>query len=206
MNFQEFKSSIAVKAQTGKASEAEISVGTIFNIVNSRPAFSGAGFSRLKTASDCHYDSVRGYYLLNVAATTAVRKQWALQLVGQLAVSVGFNPQGLDEQGVKTALDSLMLSGEQAKYAREIMNAVTAVAIVRSPEYTRGQFIDAAYELQLSTATGLQELRFSSLSPVKAEIAKASKASILNIFGNAEDDLEDAYVAPSITSAVSDAL
>lgn len=205
MNLSEFKAGIVSKSQTGKASEAEMSLGTIFNIVNSRPAFASAGFNRVKTASNANYHEAGGYYLLNLAVTTQQRKSWALQLVGQLAVSLGFNPTGLDEAGAKQALDAIVVTGEQAKYAREILNATTAVAITRNSEFILGQFVDVAFDMQLSTATGMQELRFSSISPVKAEIAKASKASVLSIFGS-PDELEDNTADAISTSAIVDAL
>src|SRR6187402_1197257 len=155
MNLSEFKAGIATRANmnTNSSSANEISLGTIFNVVNSRPTFTGAGFARVKTSSKSNWNPKGEYYLVNLACTTAQRKQWTLQLIGQLATSLGFSAQGLTEDQIKAELNVLMLTGEDAKYGRELMNAVTAVAITRNADFLTGMFVDASFEVALSTAT-----------------------------------------------------
>ena len=207
MNLSEFKNGIAERANANSSvqAESEISLATIFNVVNSRPTFTSAGFARLKTTSKSNFNSKGNYYLVNLAVTTAQRKQWTLALVGELAKSLGFSAKGLTtEDQVKDALASLpALTGATAKYGRELMNAVTAVAITRNADFTLGQFVDASFEIALSTATGMQELRFSTLTPVQAEIARPAKSSLLSVFGDS-DELSDNVLDGIATSAVQD--
>ena len=188
MNLVEFKSEIVRKAQAGNSTDAEIPLLTIFNVVNSRPVFNSAGFSRIKTASKSNYHAKGEYYLVNLACTTPVRKQFAMKLIVELATSLGFTAKGKTEEQILADFKDIILSGDDAKYARELMNATQAVAITRKSDFLNGQFVDAAYEMHHSTATGMQELRFTALVPVVAETAKVQKSSLGSIFGSLEED------------------